>query len=145
MDKKDRTINELKKYYRLKNRTIPNLKNKLDFIKYEMEGIRTIEYTDMPGQSGSKKISYRLENLIEEKSIIERNIKINQRFVDYIESALNRINSLDKQLLIDCYAKDKFEKLNELAICDKLNISTSTLYRRKKTILNNFTKDLFGR
>ncbi|OPF51534.1 hypothetical protein BH721_01420 [Clostridium baratii] len=139
-----KTQNELQKYYRLKTRSIPNIINKLEVINYEMQGVGAQEYNDMPGPTGCKKTSYKLEKLIQEKTELEERLKVNQVFVKYMDEALEKLNKIDKDILIECFAKEKYERLCSLELCIKLNISASTFYRRKKEILNEFGKDLLG-
>lgn len=144
MDYKKQTIKELEKYYRLKTRTIPNLKNRIELKEYELEGVGALEYSDMPGPTGGKKLSYRREKLLDEKKKLEERLKINEAFVTYINEALEKLNDTDRNILIECYSKDKYEKLSEQKICEKLNISSPTLYRRKREIIKEFSEDLFG-
>lgn len=144
MNLKEKTISELEKYYRLKTRSIPNIMNKLEVIKYEMQGVGAQGYSDMPGPTGCRKANYKLEKLIQEKAELEERLKINQVFVKYMDEALDKLNKVDRNILVECYAKDKFERLNANNLCNKLNISLSTFYRMKKDILNEFTVDLLG-
>lgn len=143
MDKREKTINELKKYYRFKYINIPNLKNRIELINYEVQGVGAIEYTDMPGPTGCKKTSYRNEKLLDEKNKLLKSLEYKNKFVSYIDAALNKLPELDKNLLIECYAKDKIYKSTEECICEKLAISISTIKRNKKKILENFIKDLY--
>lgn len=138
-----KSVKELQKYYRLKNRSIPNLKNKLIYLNNEIEGVQAIEIKDMPRSKGSKP-NYHREGLIDEKIEVERSIKNNSIFVDYIEKALNGLNSIDKELLIECYGKEKQERETDISICEKLAISLSTFYRRKREVVKQFAIELNG-
>ncbi|WP_024614674.1 hypothetical protein [Clostridium sp. Ade.TY] len=141
--KESKVIEELKKYNRLKNRTIPNILNKLEVINYELEGVSGMEYSDMPSPTGCKKESYKKEKLIDEKTVLENKLKVHKAFVKYIETALSKLDPIAKKILVECFAKDKFEKLNNENLCSDLNISLSTLYRERKKVIKIFSKDLY--
>lgn len=139
-----KTIKDLEKYYRLKFKAIPNLENRINVKEYELVGVGALQYEGMPGQTGSKKINYRKEKLIQEKTELEERLKINKAFVDYMDEALIKLNNIDKEILIECYGKDKFLRKPDSVLCKELNISNSSLYRKKKELIEEFTKDLFG-
>ncbi|MCR6516309.1 hypothetical protein M4I33_15705 [Clostridium sp. LY3-2] len=141
MDEK-KVINELKKYNRLKNRTIPNIENKLEVLQYELEGVGAIEYSDMPGPTGCRKENYLKEELLDEKQDLERRLKLHRAFVNYMDAALNNLNDIDRTILIESYSKDKYEGLNTNNVCEIINISLATYYRRKKEVLSEFCLDL---
>lgn len=137
------TIKELEKYYRLKHKSIPNLKNKLIYLENELEGVQAMEITDMPTGKGNKP-NYRVEKLLDEKVQVDKRLENNKMFVEYMEKALDKLCPTDKGLLIECYAKDKRERITDSAICKKLFISTSTYYRRKREVIREFTIELQG-
>ncbi len=138
-----KAIKELQKYYRLKNRSIPNLKNKLIYLNNEIEGVQAVEIKDMP-RSKSNRPNYYRESLIDEKIEVERSIKNNGIFVEYIEKALSGLNSIERELLIECYGKEKQERVTDISVCEKLAISLSTFYRRKKDVVKQFATELNG-
>lgn len=137
------TINELKKYYKLKTKSIPNLKNKIEYLDSQIVGVQAITYSDMPSGHGPK-IDYRKEKMIDDKSWALKRLKESESFVEYMEKALSKLDKTDRGLLVECYAKERHERQTEYMICKQLNISSSTLYRRKKEIIEEFTADLNG-
>lgn len=137
------TIKELEKYYRVKNFTLENIINRIEYIDTELIGVGAIEYSDMPKAKGSK-VNYRKEKLIEEKTELQKKLNRNIAFVKLIESALGNIDSVNKKILVECYAKDKRERNKEYVLYTSLNISSSTFYRLKKEALEEFSIDLFG-
>lgn len=137
------TINELKKYYKLKTKSIPNLKNKIEYLDSQIVGVQAITYSDMPSGRGPK-IDYRKEKMIDDKSWALKRLKESESFVEYMEKALSKLDKTDRGLLVECYAKERHERQTEYMICKQLNISSSTLYRRKKEIIEEFTADLNG-
>ncbi|MGL4729993.1 MAG: hypothetical protein ACRCW0_00225 [Clostridium sp.] len=140
---KEKVIKDLEKYYRFKNYVVPNIKNKIKVIEYELEGVGALQYSDMPGPTGSKKVSYQKEKLIDKKTKMELDLKAKEAFIIYIEDAIKFMGS-EKDIVIECYCKDKFEKLKEQDICRKLSISKSTLYRKRNELLEDLIMRLEG-
>ncbi|GEM_PF-5893663 len=137
------TINDLRKYYKLKTKSIPNLQNKIEYLINQLEGVQALTYSDMPTGSCSK-VDYRKEKMIDDKIWAEKRLNESEAFVEYMEKALSKLNKTDRGLLVECYAKERHERQTEYMICKQLNISSSTLYRRKKEIIEEFTADLNG-
>lgn len=137
------TINELQKYYKLKMKSIPNLKNKIDYLTSQMKGVHAMTYSDMPNGSGPK-VNYRIEKIIDDKIWAEKRLNESKAFIEYMEKALSKLNKIDRGLLVECYAKERNERQTEYIICKQFNISSSTLYRRKKEVIEEFSIDLNG-
>ena len=143
MNLKEKTIKDLQNYYKFKNYVIPNILNQLKVIEYELEGVGALEYSDMPGPAGGKKITYRREKLLDKKLKIELDLAEKKAFVEYIDKALEYLGE-DKDIIIECFCKGKREKLKEHEICTKFNISKTTLYRKRKEILDELIENLHG-
>lgn len=143
MNLKEKTIKDLQRYYKFKNYVIPNILNQLKVIEYELEGVGALEYSDMPGPAGGKKITYRREKLLDKKTNIELNLAEKKAFVEYIDKALEYFKD-DKEIIIECLAKDKREKLKDHEICNKFKISNATLYRKKIDLLDELIENLYG-
>lgn len=138
-----KTTDDLQTYYKLKTKSIPNLENKIECLETQIIGVGAIEYSDMPKGKGPN-VSYKKEKLIDEKSRTLKQLEESKSFVEYMEKALSKLNNVDKGLLIECYAKDKYERQTEYVICKDLNISSATFYRRKREVIKEFTVDLNG-
>ena len=143
MNLKEKTIKDLQRYYKFKNYVIPNILNQLKVIEYELEGVGALEYSDMPGPAGGKKTTYRIEKFLDKKINIELDLAEKKVFVEYIDKALEYLGE-DKDIIIECFCKSKREKLKEHEICAKFNISKTTLYRKRKEILNELIENLHG-
>lgn len=143
MTLKETTIKDLQRYYKFKNYVIPNVVNQIKVIEYELEGVGALEYSDMPGPAGGKKITYRREKLLDKKVKVELDLAEKKAFVEYIDKALEYLKE-DKEIIIECFAKGKREKLKEIEICKKLSISKTTLYRKRKELLDELIENLHG-
>lgn len=143
MNLKEKTIKELQRYYKFKNHVIPNILNQIKVIEYELEGVGALEYSDLPGPAGGKKITYRREKLLDKKVKVELDLKEKKAFVEYIDKALEYLED-DKEIIIECFCKGKREKLKEIEICNKLSISKTTLYRKRKELLDELIENLHG-
>lgn len=143
MNLKEKTIKELQRYYKFKNYVIPNILNQIKVIEYELEGVGALEYSDLPGPAGGKKITYRREKLLDKKVKVELDLKEKKAFVEYIDKALEYLED-DKEIIIECFCKGKREKLKEIEICNKLSISKTTLYRKRKELLDELIENLHG-
>lgn len=137
------TIKELQNYYKIKNHTMTNLKNRIECIDTQLIGVGCMQYSDMP-KAKNPKSSNRKEKLIMQKSYLEECIHNNKAFISMMEQALNNLEPMQKTILIECYAKDKRETEKDYTIYTKLNISSSTFYRMKKEVIEEFSINLFG-
>lgn len=134
-------ILELQKYNRIKNRIMPNLLNKLEYLENQLIGITAMQYSDMPKAEG-KRENYTKETLIDEKILIESRIETYRSFIEYVERALDNLNKTDRKILLEYWSKEKVERLKLYDLCLKANISQSTFTRRKYLCLDNFIADV---
>ena len=143
MDYIQEAENVLNTYQDLVN-SLDSLKDEIRTIEYELQSIKSMDYESVSG--GSMNSDDRITNLIFKKQVKISAYKLTRAKINNIDSALNylenngEINSQDKDVLKLLFI-DKFRMED---ICYKLNLSESTLRRKRHYALKRFSIQLFG-
>ncbi len=124
--------------------SLDSLTDEIRTIEYELQSIKSMDYESVSG--GSMNSDDRITNLIFKKQVKISAYKLTKAKINNIDNALGylenngEMDSLDKDILKLLFV-DKF-RLED--ICYKLNLSESTLRRKKHYALKRFSIQLFG-
>lgn len=124
--------------------SLDSLKDEIRTIEYELQSIKSMDYESVSG--GSMNSDDRITNLIFKKQVKISAYKLTKAKINNIDSALDylenngEMDSLDKDILKLLFI-DKFRMED---ICYKLNLSESTLRRKRHYALKRFSIQLFG-
>ena len=119
---KEKTIQDLKRYYQVKNFEIQNTEDEIEEIDYKLTGVNAVDYSKEPIKTIGYKENYKKEELIIKKMDLELKLIELQGFVKHIEFSLQQLGKKEKDILINTYGANKSNKIKKSSLARKLHL-----------------------
>ncbi|MBW4862436.1 MAG: hypothetical protein KZY55_00795, partial [Paeniclostridium sp.] len=119
---KEQTIQDLKKYYQVKNFEIQNIKDEIEEINYKLTGVNAVDYSEEHIKTIGYKENYKKEELIIKKMDLELNLIELQAFIKHFEFSLQQLGKKEKDILINTYGANKSNKIKKSSLARKLHL-----------------------
>lgn len=117
------------KYYL---KSIEDINNKIEAIDVELNGVSSPNLRDIPIHSATTEtITYRIMELWEEQSKLEKEKLFYQERIKDINAKLNRLSEEDRNMLIDVYVNS----IGWDKACMKYNLAKTSLFRKLNHIV----------
>ena len=129
----------LKEYNNIKCKIL-NLKIDLDIIKNEVTGIKAIDYSKeyVSNSNVGSIVESQVIHREKEKEILKIETEINrlEGKIRKIDNSISTLNELEQDIVREIYFKNN----KAYMAARKLNVSESTVFKMKKSILNKLIK-----
>ena len=119
---KEQTIQDLKRYYQVKNFEIQNLKDEIEEINYKLTGVNAVDYSEEHIKTIGYKENYKKEDMILKKMDLELKLLELQGFIKHIEFSLQQLGKKEKDILINTYGANKSNKIKKSSLARNLNL-----------------------
>lgn len=119
---RNKTIQDLKKYYQVKNFEIENIKDDIEEIDYKLTGISAVDYSKERIKAVGYKEDYRKEELIIKKIDLQLKLLDLKTFINSMEFILDQLGKKEKEILINTYGANKVDKLPKGKLAKKLRL-----------------------
>lgn len=129
------------KTYPQRKAAVQNIKEKIKILEEQMVSLKGIS-ADEPVMGGLSKHEERLLNNITERERLSFSLKIAEELIDLTEKGLATLEERERQVLEGFYMQRAVNHVE--ALCEKMHIEKSTLYRIKDEALRKFTVAMYG-
>lgn len=133
---REKTIQDIKRYYQVKNFEIENIKDDIKELEYKLTGISAIDYSEERIKIVGYKENYKKEDMIQQK--VDLNLKLIELegFIKNFEFSLQQLGEKEKEILINTYGSNKGDKISKNKLAKQLNLNPNKIKTMAKNNLN---------
>lgn len=140
MDWRSEAIEKLKGY-EAHRQTLQGIPLELERLGAAYTGIRSAKLDGLARGGGNPREDAMLSN-ISRRDELERRLMDARLWVEIVDGGLSVLDDEDRLTLDLCYTHEAKGSIGEL--CERLNVETSAVYRRRDLALRRFTLALYG-